>query len=281
MRVNLQAEVVWDVVEHGDVEAHKDRMALSAIYQAIPKDVLLMLAEKDSAKATWETLQIMHMGVERVNEAKVQTLKSEFEAIRMKDGESIDDFTMKLTTVVSGIRSLGDVVEEISVVKKFLLAILPRFMQIVTSIEQFDDLKNMSVEEVVGRLKVHEERLRDYEDKEEGKYLLLTHEEWLARMKKKDAEDSSSSSMSERDSLYKEKRCRGHGRGRGGRGGRDSTTQIDESVNPQKNKSMIKCYSCGKYEHYAAKCGNKEHDEEANLMFSDDEKPTLMLAEKM
>ena len=44
-------------------------------------------------------------------------------------------------------------------------------MQIGTSIEQFDDLKNMSVEEVVGRLKVHEERLRGYEDKEKEKHL--------------------------------------------------------------------------------------------------------------
>ena len=51
-----------------------------------------------------------------------------------------------------------------------------RFMQIDTSV-QFDDLKIMSVEEVVGCLKVHEERLRGYEDKEEEKYLLLTHEE--------------------------------------------------------------------------------------------------------
>ena len=50
-------------------------------------------------------------------------------------------------------------------------------MQIVTSIEQFNDLKNMSVEEVVGHLKVHEERLCGYEDKEDEKYLLLIHEE--------------------------------------------------------------------------------------------------------
>ena len=60
-------------------------------------------------------------------------------------------------------------------------------MQIVTSIEQFGDLNNMSVEEVVGHLKVHEERLRGYKEKEEDKYLLLTHEEWLTRTKKKDA----------------------------------------------------------------------------------------------
>ena len=44
MRVNLQAQGVWDAVEHGDVEEHKNRMALDAIYQAIPEDVLLMLA---------------------------------------------------------------------------------------------------------------------------------------------------------------------------------------------------------------------------------------------
>lgn len=51
-------------------------------------------------KVTWETLQTMHVGVDCVKEAKVQTLKSEFEAIHMKDGESIDDFAMKLITIV-------------------------------------------------------------------------------------------------------------------------------------------------------------------------------------
>ena len=104
----------------------------------------------------------MHVGVERVKEANAQTLKSEFEVIYMKDSELIDDFVMKLTMIVSGIH-LGNMVEEISVVKKFLRAVLPRFMQIVTFIEQFSDLKNMPVEEVVSRFKV--ERLCGYEDK--------------------------------------------------------------------------------------------------------------------
>ena len=82
---------------------------------------------------------------------------------------------MKLTMIVSDIRSLGDMVEEISVVKKFLRVVPPRFMQIVTSIEQFGDLKNMSVEEVIGCLKVHEERLRGYEDKEKEKKTSYSH----------------------------------------------------------------------------------------------------------
>ena len=74
MCVNLKAKGVWDAIKHGDeVEEHKDRMTLAAIYEIVSEDVLLMLAEKDSAKVAWETLQTMHVGVERVNEAKVQT----------------------------------------------------------------------------------------------------------------------------------------------------------------------------------------------------------------
>ena len=37
----------------------------------------------------------------------------------MKDGESTDKFAMKLTTIVTNIRLLGDKVEEIFVAKKF------------------------------------------------------------------------------------------------------------------------------------------------------------------
>ena len=50
---------------------------------------------------------MMYMGVDRVKEARVQTLRSEFEVVRMKEGESIDDFFMRLNTIVTGIRSLG------------------------------------------------------------------------------------------------------------------------------------------------------------------------------
>ena len=104
MCVDLQVQSLWDIVENGDVKERNDKMTLATIYQVVLEDVLLMLAEKDSTKAAWEALQTMHVGVKRVKEAKVQTLKSEFEATCMKDSESIDGFSMKLTTIISGIR---------------------------------------------------------------------------------------------------------------------------------------------------------------------------------
>ena len=50
---------------------------------------------------------------------------SEFKAIYMNDGKSVDDLSLKLTTIVSDIHSLGDMVDEFSVVKK-LFRVVPR-----------------------------------------------------------------------------------------------------------------------------------------------------------
>lgn len=121
----------------------------------------------------------------------------------------------------------------------------------------------MSVEEAVGSLKAHEERLKEkVEQKEnqlmlteeewtkceggEGK-LLLTHEEWL-RKSNRGGVDSTSS--------FK------------GRGSRD--------------KSKIRCYNCDIYGHFAYDCRkpkrSKEQRQEANIAQVEDDEPALLLA---
>nr|GEZ78439.1 hypothetical protein [Tanacetum cinerariifolium] len=189
----------------------RDKLALAAIYQGIPEDLLLSLAEKQTAKDAWETLKTMFMGAERVKTAKVQTLKAEFETLSMKDTEIIDDFGMKVNNIVSNIPALGEKVEEAYVVKKLLRAVSSKFLQIASTIEQFADLDNMTVEEVIGRLKSHEERVRGQSESGEGK-LLLTHQEWLERSKKKGNEEQRTSQHNTRSSVSNN---RGRGRGRG------------------------------------------------------------------
>ncbi|GKC55218.1 hypothetical protein Tco_1077963 [Tanacetum coccineum] len=109
------------------------------------------------------------------------------------NNESVDDFAMRLNTIVIGIRSLGESIEEITMVKKFLRIVPISFIQIVTSIEQFGDLKNMTAEEFSGHLKAHEERLKGYGDHGEPS-LFLTHVEWSSRSNRTDEKDSSNSS---------------------------------------------------------------------------------------
>ncbi|GKA19716.1 hypothetical protein Tco_0699631 [Tanacetum coccineum] len=180
------------------IKMKMDKMALAAIYQRIPEDMLL------------------------VKTARVQTLKAEFEVLSIKETESVDEFATKLSNVVSNIRALGDKIKKTYVVKKLLRAVPSKFLQISSTIDQFGDLDHMSVEEVVGRLKTHEERIKGHVEADE-KRLLLTHQEWSERKKKQSADDSKSGIKNYRgSSSYSRGRGRGRGRGNGSRnrGGR-------------------------------------------------------------
>lgn len=81
--------------------------------------------------------------------------------------------------------------EKSYLLKKILRVVPTKFVQIVSTIEQFGAFETMSVEETIGRLKAHEERARGHGDSS-GKHLLLTQEEWKVRSKKGAAHGQSS-----------------------------------------------------------------------------------------
>lgn len=189
MKALMRAQGVWDAVVavSGKVDDTMDQKALTAIYQSIPDDVFAFIAEKTTSHEAWEAIKTNRLGDDRIKEARLQTLKSEFERLKMKDTETIDDFALRMTTIVNGIRGLGEKFEETTAVKKILRSVPPKFLQIASAIEQFGDFKTMTMEEVMGRLKVHEERLRGYvEDDQDGEQLLLTRSEWRARERRRD-----------------------------------------------------------------------------------------------
>jgi hypothetical protein len=47
-------------------------------------------------------------------------LRTEFESIRFKEGETIDDFTMRLGSLVAELGTLGEVIKQQQVVQKLL-----------------------------------------------------------------------------------------------------------------------------------------------------------------
>ncbi|XP_017239790.2 uncharacterized protein LOC108212576 [Daucus carota subsp. sativus] len=187
MQVFMEAQGVGEAVEPSDpevnVEKRMDKMALAAIYQGIPEEFMLTLVGKKTAKVAWEAIKTMCMGVERVQEARVQTLKGEFESLMMKDSEKIEDFCLKLSGIMTNIRVLGKSMEESSVVRKILRVVPDKFLQIASNIERFGDVKAMSVEELVGRLKAHEERMKGRSEQPEQQQLLLA-KKWKGRLDK-------------------------------------------------------------------------------------------------
>lgn len=113
------------------------------------------------------------LGVERVKKARVQTLKSDFKDLRMKETECIDEFAGKISGLADKLSDLGAAMMDAELVKKLLDSVPSKFLQVIAAIEQFSDLDIMPFDEAIGRLKAYEERIRKRDGHNE-ELLLLT-----------------------------------------------------------------------------------------------------------
>ncbi|XP_074351609.1 uncharacterized protein LOC141690733 [Apium graveolens] len=186
MKMIMEAHSVWDAIEPSDpktvCEERLDKIVLAMIYQGILEEILLSLADKKKANDAWKATRSLCQGADKVRKAKVQNPKMEFESLVMKDNEQIDKFCMKLTGLVTNIRVLGDSLDKSYGVKKILCAVPNKFLQIVSTMEHLSDMEMLTVEEVVGSLKAHGERMKGPSESIGGQ-LLITEEEWAKREK--------------------------------------------------------------------------------------------------
>jgi gag-polypeptide of LTR copia-type len=123
MKIILRSLGVWSGIEDGDEDDDKDQGATVAISQVIPDDVMMAIAEKETTKDVWDALREMRVGKDRVKKARVQVLKRQLNKLHMGDSETINEYSMKLTTLVGETRSLDDS----EVIEKLFSSILDRF----------------------------------------------------------------------------------------------------------------------------------------------------------
>jgi len=186
-----------------------------------------------------------------VKEVNAQKLLKEFENIAFKEGESIDDFGMRITNLVGNLKTLGETIDDERVVKKFLRVAPARFNQMVVSIKMFCDLKTLTIEELIGRLRAAEERLDDKVDKVTDKMgrLLLAEEDWLEKNKHR---------------FHPGAKPGGSGGGGGGGGGSKKNKAVARSEGGASGEVKLtsegtprrkgRCRNCGIYGHWEQDC---------------------------
>ena len=166
MAVYLEAHGLWESIIGTETNQKKDRQALSAILNSVLKSVSFQLDVKKTTKENWETIRILHVGVDHVVKSKIQSLQKEFKNLAMKKDEKVSDFSSRFTKIISELRDLGEQLEEKEAVAKLLRSMPVKYDSLTFSLEQFGNMRGLSVDEVIGSLRVHEQRLQERDSRE-------------------------------------------------------------------------------------------------------------------
>jgi hypothetical protein len=101
MMVNLQVIRLWDIVESGISDYREDQSTLATILRVVPQEMQAGLAVKRSAQEAWEAIRKIWLSGDRVKEANMEWLRLEFGDLLFNPKDSVEDFSLQLTTVAS------------------------------------------------------------------------------------------------------------------------------------------------------------------------------------
>ncbi|GJY42465.1 retrovirus-related pol polyprotein from transposon TNT 1-94 [Tanacetum coccineum] len=120
----------------------KNNEAKMVIYNALPRKEYERIFMCKTAKEIWDTLLITHRGNSQVKDNKIDLLVQQYEQFTILEEESIDNAFARFNTIITSLKALDE----------------------VTAIEESKDLTSLSLDELIGNLKVYEVIIKkDYE----------------------------------------------------------------------------------------------------------------------
>nr|GEX09916.1 UBN2 domain-containing protein [Tanacetum cinerariifolium] len=134
----------------------KNNEAKMVLYNALPKKEYERVFMHKTTKDIWNSLVITRQGNKQVKDNKIDLFVQQYEPFSISDGESIDSAFVGFNTTINSLKALNESSSSRNHVRKFLTALPTKWRPKVMAIKESKYLLTLSLDELIGNLKVYE-----------------------------------------------------------------------------------------------------------------------------
>ncbi|KAH1057547.1 hypothetical protein J1N35_035612 [Gossypium stocksii] len=170
MRTYLQAFDLWEVVNSDAEPAPLRANPMVAQIRQYADKRTKRIMECETPKQAWDKLKEEFQGTERTRQQQLLNLRRDFENLKMREEETVKQYSDRIMAVVNSIRLLGEQFDEARIVEKVLSTLPERYEAKISSLEDSRDLTSISLTEFINALYAPEQRRANrMEEHQEGK----------------------------------------------------------------------------------------------------------------
>ena len=130
----------------------------ACLFVVVSQMIFMRIMSLKTTKKTWDYLKAEYEGDERIHGMKVLNLIMDFELQKMKESESVVEYSDRLLIIANKVRLLRSVLNDSRIIEKLLVTIPEKFEVTITSLENTKDLSKISLAELLNALQAQEQR---------------------------------------------------------------------------------------------------------------------------
>ena len=131
---------VWEIVEGGYTfpstiptntvskkQYETNAKAVNTLLGSLSQSEFFKVMQLKIAKEIWDKIILSYEGDNQVKHAKLQSLKIQYETLKMHNDESIANYFLRIDEIVNCMKNLGEEIKEDTLVEKLLRSLSTKF----------------------------------------------------------------------------------------------------------------------------------------------------------
>ena len=110
----------WPSTSEEIEECQNNATNMNAILAGLSETEFFKVMNYSTAKEIWDKLATIYQGDSKVQQAKLQTYRTQFESLKMAEEENIAAYLQRVEEIVNTMKGLGETITQSTVVQKVM-----------------------------------------------------------------------------------------------------------------------------------------------------------------